>query len=84
MDGAGVPAQIPFERYAGDVICHCRTEGDARALRRAIADRFAACRLVLHPEKTRIVRAIDLRTEISTPRPLSNGRFYFEVPQRTL
>jgi len=46
---------IPFERYADDVICHCRTEEDARALWRAIADRFAACKLVLHPEKTRIV-----------------------------
>jgi retron-type reverse transcriptase len=23
---------IPFERYADDAICHCRTEGEARAL----------------------------------------------------
>ena len=44
---------IPFERYADDVICHCRTEEDALALWRAIADRFAACKLVLHPEKTK-------------------------------
>jgi RNA-directed DNA polymerase len=28
---------IPFERYADDVICHCKTEEDARALWRAIA-----------------------------------------------
>jgi RNA-directed DNA polymerase len=51
---------IPFERYADDVICHCRTEEDARALWRAIADRFAACKLVLHPEKTRIVYCKDV------------------------
>ena len=51
---------IPFERYADDVICHCRTEEDAGALWRAIADRFAACKLVLHPEKTRIVYCKDV------------------------
>jgi RNA-directed DNA polymerase len=51
---------IPLERYADDVICHCRTEEDARALWRAIADRFAACKLVLHPEKTRIVYCKDV------------------------
>jgi len=28
---------------------------EARALWSAIADRFAACKLVLHPEKTKIV-----------------------------
>jgi RNA-directed DNA polymerase len=50
----------PFERYADDVICHCRTEEDARALWRAIADRFAACKLVLHSEKTRIVYCKDV------------------------
>ena len=29
--------QIPFERYADDMICHCRTEDEAQALWRAIA-----------------------------------------------
>ncbi len=51
---------ILFERYADDVICHCRTEEDARALWRAIADRFAVCKLGLHPEKTRIVYCKDV------------------------
>jgi group II intron reverse transcriptase/maturase len=41
---------IPFERYADDVICHCKSAEEARALWGAIADRFAACKLVLHPE----------------------------------
>lgn len=51
---------IPFERYADDVICHCRTEEEAQALWRAIADRFASCKLVLHPEKTKIVYCKDV------------------------
>ena len=50
---------IPFERYADDAICHCRTAIEAEALRSALADRFAACKLVLHPEKTKIVYCKD-------------------------
>jgi len=59
--------RIPFERYADDVICHCRTKEDARALWRAIADRFAACKLVLHPEKTRIVYCKDVNRRGDDP-----------------
>jgi RNA-directed DNA polymerase len=44
--------QIPFERYADDAICHCKSAEEAQALWSALADRFAACKLVLHPEKT--------------------------------
>jgi len=51
--------RIPFERYADDAICHCKSAEDAQALWSALADRFAACRLVLHPEKTRIVYCKD-------------------------
>ncbi len=50
---------IPFERYADDAICHCRSAEDAQALWRALAGRFAACKLVLHPEKTKIVYCKD-------------------------
>jgi group II intron reverse transcriptase/maturase len=50
---------IPFERYADDAICHCRSVEEARELWRALADRFAACKLVLHPEKTKIVYCKD-------------------------
>jgi hypothetical protein len=51
--------RIPFERYADDAICHCKSAEEAQALWGALADRFAACRLVLHPEKTRIVYCKD-------------------------
>ena len=40
---------IPFERYADDAICHCKSAEEARALWSALQDRFAACKLVLHP-----------------------------------
>jgi hypothetical protein len=50
---------IPFERYADHAICHCKSAEDARALWSALQDRFAACKLVLHPEKTKIVYCKD-------------------------
>jgi len=50
---------IPFERYADDAICHCANEGQALELRQALERRFAACRLRLHPEKTKIVYCKD-------------------------
>jgi group II intron reverse transcriptase/maturase len=50
---------IPFERYADDIICHCKSADEARALWSALTDRFAACKLILHPEKTKIVYCKD-------------------------
>jgi hypothetical protein len=50
---------IPFERYADDAICHCKSAEEARGLWSALHDRFAACKLVLHPEKTKIVYCKD-------------------------
>jgi RNA-directed DNA polymerase len=50
---------VPFERYADDAICHCRSKREALALREALDRRFAECRLVLHPEKTKVVYCKD-------------------------
>ena len=48
-----------FERYADDAIVHCRTEAEAQEVRGAIAARRQACRLELHPEKTKSVYCKD-------------------------
>ena len=50
---------IPFERYADDAICHCRSEAEARALLTRLETRFAECGLTLHPDKTKIVYCKD-------------------------
>ncbi len=47
--------EIPFERYADDIVCHYHSERYARNLWAALERRFAECALSLHPEKTRIV-----------------------------
>ena len=58
---------IPFERYADDAICHCESAAEAQALWSALADRFAACKLVLHPEKTKIVYCKDANRRGDVP-----------------
>src|SRR3984957_16155259 len=50
---------IPFERYADDAICHCQSEAQALELRQALEQRFAECKLQLHPQKTKIVYCKD-------------------------
>jgi RNA-directed DNA polymerase len=45
----------PFERFADDIVAHCDSEDQARALRDSIAIRLGAFGLELHPEKTKVV-----------------------------
>lgn len=58
---------VPFERYADDIICHCRTEGEARRLWRQVEDRLAECGLSLHPQKTKIVYCKDTNRKGTFP-----------------
>ena len=51
--------RVPFERYADDVIAHCKTEREAQEVRAAIAVRLKECGLELHPEKTKLVYCKD-------------------------
>ncbi len=48
-------------RYADDGLVHCRTEGEARNIQIALAERFEECGLELHPDKTKIVYCKDDR-----------------------
>jgi RNA-directed DNA polymerase len=50
---------VPFERYADDVILHCKSESQARVVLDAIAQRLAQVGLELHSDKTRIVYCKD-------------------------
>lgn len=50
---------IHFERYADDILCHGVSESQTRALKDALEQRFAPCRLELHPHKTKIVYCKD-------------------------
>ena len=50
---------IPFERYADDAICHCKSEAQALELRQVLERRLADCKLQLHPQKTKVVYCKD-------------------------
>ena len=50
---------IPFERFADDAVCHCRSETQAMALKAALEERMIEVGLELHPAKTKIVYCKD-------------------------
>ena len=53
--------RIPFERYSDDIVVHCISKYQATEMTKRIGQRLVACRLALHPEKTRIVYCKDGR-----------------------
>jgi RNA-directed DNA polymerase len=50
---------IPFERYADDSVCHCKSEAQAKRLKQLLEVRMKEVGLELHPEKTKIVYCKD-------------------------
>lgn len=50
-----------FERYADDMVVHCRSEKEAHYIRSVIEIRLVECKLALHPEKTKVVFCKDDR-----------------------
>jgi RNA-directed DNA polymerase len=59
---------IPFERYADDVICHCKSKAQAEWLLASIEKRLAECKLELNLRKTQIVYCKDDRRKGRYPR----------------
>jgi group II intron reverse transcriptase/maturase len=49
----------PFERYADDVVIHCRSQEQAVQVQQAVEARLRQCKLAAHPEKTKIVYCRD-------------------------
>lgn len=45
----------PFERFADDAVVHCKTEKQCRYMKWQIEKRMQECKLMLHPEKTKII-----------------------------
>lgn len=54
-----VHSEIGFERYADDIVIHCRTLKEAQELKREIETRLTECKLAVNQEKTRIVYCKD-------------------------
>ena len=45
----------PFERYADDIVVHCKTEKQAQYVLKCISGRLSSCKLQLNADKTKIV-----------------------------
>lgn len=50
---------IHFERYADDIVVHCRSRKQVDWVKNRIEQRLKLCKLSLHPEKTKIVYCKD-------------------------
>lgn len=51
--------KLPWCRYADDGIVHCKSKVQAEYIRKCLEQRFNACKLEIHPEKTKIVYCKD-------------------------
>lgn len=61
-----------FERYADDIVIHCRTQDQANALLTAIEARFNECDLEVNSEKTKITYCRDSNRKLNYP------NYYFD------
>lgn len=52
-------AEAPFERFADDILIHCRTLQEAEQMQEAVTARLAEWKLQVNAEKTRIVYCKD-------------------------
>jgi len=66
----------PFERYADDIVIHCKTERQSIYVLKEISRRFATCQLTVHPVKTKI---INLRGQSEKKYPRSYDFLGFTV-----
>jgi len=57
----GEHPDCPFERYADDVVIHCKSHEQALEVKAAVEARLQRCKLEAHPVKTRIVYCRDGR-----------------------
>ena len=73
---------IRFERYADDIVCHCRTERQAEHLKEELGRRFEECGLELHPEKTKVVYCRDSDRKREYPRTSFDFLGYTFRPRR--
>ena len=50
---------VHFERYADDIVVHCRSNKQLEMIKNKLEKRFSVCKLSLNPEKTKIVYCKD-------------------------
>jgi group II intron reverse transcriptase/maturase len=74
---------IPFERYADDGVCHCKSEAQAEQLKQSLNVRMKDVGLELHPEKTKIVYCQDDDRQGEYPNTVFDFLGYTFRPRRS-
>ncbi len=74
---------IPFERYADDAVCHCKSETQAEQLKQALEVRMKNVGLELHPDKTKIVYCQDDDRQGEYPNTVFDFLGYTFRPRRS-
>ena len=75
--------ELPFERYADDIVAHVKTKQKAEQVLEDIRRRLAQCGLELHPEKTKIVYCKDDDRRGNHPNEKFNFLGYTFRPRRS-
>jgi RNA-directed DNA polymerase len=75
-------SQVPFERFADDIIIHCKSEEEAVEVLERIRERLSDCKLELHPDKTRIVYCRDGKRKRPKERPVQFTFLGFDFKSR--
>lgn len=76
--------KILFERYADDIVIHCRTRDDANKLLKAIEARFNECHLEINSEKTKITYCRDSNRKLNYPNYEFNFLGYTFRPRKSI
>ncbi len=58
----------PFARYADDAVVHCRSQAEAESLLVEISQRLGQCKLLMHPDKSKVVYCKDSNRRKEYPR----------------
>jgi len=74
---------IPFERYADDAVCHCKSQSQAEELQRRLVERMREVGLELNSTKTKIVYCKDEDRRDVYPRTSFDFLGYTFRPRRS-
>ena len=74
---------VPFERYADDAVCHCKSKFQAEQLKQKLEARMKSVGLELHPEKTKIVYCKDADRREDYPKTSFDFLGYTFRPRRS-
>ena len=59
--------QCPFARYADDAVVHCHSQAEAEHLLAEIGERLSQCKLMMHPDKSKVVYCKDSNRRLKYP-----------------